>query len=81
MAEARKEAAASEGVSEEGHEETVMRFCREPSGVESGVPGGTEDRLLLLSTCVGLLPSEERWVVAAVELGRVPRGRTGDGAE
>ena len=69
------------GVSEEGHKETVIRFCRDHSGVESGLPVGTEDRLLLLSTCVGLLPSEERWVVAAVELGRVPRGRTGDGAE
>lgn len=66
------------GVSEESHKEALIRFCRDGSGVESALPVGTEDRLLLLSTCVGLVQSEERWVVAAVELGRVPRGGTAD---
>lgn len=67
-------------ISEESHKEALIRFCREGSWAESALPVGTEDRLLLLSTCVGLAPSEERWVVAAVELGKVPRGAGGEPA-
>lgn len=59
-------------ISEERHKRALIDFCLDGSGVESGLSVGVEDRLLLLSTCVGLLPSEERWVVAAVELGTVP---------
>ena len=49
------------------YRQDVIDFCMKNSAVSSGVIPSATGRILTLSTCTGLLPSDRRWVVIAAE--------------
>ena len=52
---------------QEDYKRSVIDFLLERSVLDAGAAPQTGDRLLTLSTCIGLGRSDRRWVVAAVE--------------
>lgn len=53
------------------YRQDVIDFCMCNSVVSTGRFPSTSGRMLTLSTCTGLLPSEDRWIVAAMETGTI----------
>ena len=55
------------------YRQDVIDFCMVNSVVKTGIFPAVSGRMLTLSTCVGLLPSDQRWVVLAMETELITR--------
>ena len=55
------------------YRQDVIDFCMVNSVIDTGLFPSPSGRMITLSTCTDLLPSKERWIVAAMETGTVLR--------